>query len=104
MDIDSYGTSGLGSNGVDNKGTTWFAGQDLFFDGVRLFHAPGMGSNKMVLAQKSNLYFGTGVLNDTNEVKVLDMGDLDGSKNVRFVMRFTAGVQVGFGADVVLYA
>jgi hypothetical protein len=58
----------------------------------------------MVLAQKSNLYFGCGLLNDTNEVKVLDMGDLDGSKNVRFVMRFTAGVQVGFGADVVYYA
>jgi hypothetical protein len=102
--LGGFGASGLGSNGVDNKGTTWFAGQDLFFDGVRLFHAPGMGSNKMVLAQKSNLYFGTGVLNDTNEVKILDMSDLDGSKNVRFVMRFTAGVQVGFGADVVLYA
>jgi hypothetical protein len=102
--LGGFGASGLGANGVDNKGTTWFAGQDLFFDGVRLFHAPGMGSNKMVLAQKSNLYFGCGLLNDTNEVKVLDMGDLDGSKNVRFVMRFTAGVQVGFGADVVLYA
>jgi hypothetical protein len=37
-------------------------------------------------------------------VKVLDMADLDGSKNVRFIMRFSAGVQVGFGADVVYYA
>jgi hypothetical protein len=58
----------------------------------------------MVLAQKSNLYFGCGLLNDSQEVKVLDMSDLDGSKNVRFIMRFTAGVQVGFGADVVYYA
>lgn len=102
--LGGFGASGLGSNGVDNKGTTWFAGQDLFFDGVRVFHAPGLGNKKMVLAQKSNLYFGTGVLANTNEVKILDMSDLDGSKNVRFVMRFTAGVQVGFGADVVLYA
>ena len=32
------------------------------------------------------------------------MADLDGSKNVRVVMRFTAGVQIGVGADVVLYS
>jgi hypothetical protein len=50
------------------------------------------------------LYFGCGLLSDTNEVKVLDMGDLDGSKNVRFIMRMTAGVQYGVGADLVYYA
>jgi len=69
-----------------------------------LFHAPGLGSNKMVAGQKANLYFGCGLLSDTNEVKVLDMSDLDGSKNVRFIMRMTAGVQYGVGADLVYYA
>jgi len=54
-------------------------------------------------AQKSNLYFGTGLLADHNEVKVIDMADLDGSQNVRIVMRFTAGVQYGIGSDIVLY-
>lgn len=102
--LGGFASSGQGANGVDNRGTLWYSGQDLFFDGVRIFHAQGMGSNKMVLAQKSNLYFGTGLLSDHNEVKVLDMADLDGSKNVRFIMRFSAGVQVGFGADVVYYA
>ena len=102
--LGGFASSGQGANGVDNRGTLWFSGQDLFFDGVRVFHAQGLGSNKMVLAQKSNLHFGTGLLSDHNEVRVLDMSDLDGSKNVRFVMRFTAGVQVGFGADVVYYA
>jgi hypothetical protein len=43
-------------------------------------------------------------LNNNNEVKVLDMSDLDGSKNVRFIMRFSAGVQFGVGADLVYYA
>jgi hypothetical protein len=36
-------------------------------------------------------------------VKVIDMADLDGSQNVRIVMRFTAGVQYGIGSDIVLY-
>lgn len=102
--LGGFGASGLGAAGVESKGNLWYANQDLTFDGVSVFHAPGLGSNKMVLAQKSNLYFGTGLLSDHQEVKVLDMSDLDGSKNVRFIMRFTAGVQVGFGADVVYYA
>jgi len=42
-------------------------------------------------------------LNDTNEVKVLDMADLDGSQNVRVILRFTATVQYGIGSDIVLY-
>jgi hypothetical protein len=63
----------------------------------------GLGANEMVAAQKSNLYFGTGLLSDHNEVKVIDMGDIDGSQNVRIIMRFTAGVQYGFGSEVVYY-
>ena len=55
-------------------------------------------------AQKSNLYFGTGLLSDHNEVKVIDMADLDGSQNVRIVIRFTAAVQYALGAEIVLYA
>ena len=37
-------------------------------------------------------------------VEVLDMADLDGSQNVRVIMRFTAGVQYGIGTDIVLYS
>ena len=50
------------------------------------------------------MYFGTGLLDDRNEVKVIDMADLDGSQNVRVVMRYTAGVQHGIGGDIVLYS
>lgn len=31
------------------------------------------------------------------------MADLDGSQNVRVIMRFTSGIQYGFGSEVVLY-
>ena len=102
--LGGFGASGLGANGVQNNGTTWFNGQDLAFDGVKLFVASGMADDTMVAAQKSNLFFGTGLLADHNEVKLLDMADLDGSKNVRVVMRYTAGVQIGIGADIVYYA
>ena len=96
--------SGIGANGSDNKGTQWFNGGELSFDGINIFVAKGLGDNTMIAAQKSNLYFGTGILNDQNEVKVIDMSDIDGSQNVRVVMRFTAGVQHVFGSDIVLYS
>ena len=102
--LGGFGASGLGANGVRNEGTTWFNNQDLAFDGVKIFVASGMADNTMVAAQKSNLFFGTGLLADSNEVKLLDMADLDGSQNVRVVMRYTAGVQIGIGADIVYYA
>jgi hypothetical protein len=100
--LGGFAASGVGANGYDNKGTNQQLG-DLYFDGVRVFMANGMAANTALLAQKSNLYFATGLLNDMNEVKVLDMGDLDGSQNVRVIMRFTADAKYGFASDVVTY-
>lgn len=65
--------------------------------------ANGMPSNKAICTTKDNLYFGTGLLSDHNEVKVIDMADLDGSQNVRVVMRMTAGVQYSNIEDIVSY-
>ena len=93
------------AGGIDNKGTLWFGGQEnLSIDGVKIFIANGLPNDHMVAAEKSNLYFGTGLMSDYNLVKLIDMADLDGSKNVRVIMRFTAGVQYGIGSDVVLYS
>jgi len=100
--LGGFAASGVGANGYDNKGTNQQLG-DVYFDGVRVFMANGLANNTALLAQKSNLYFATGLLNDMNEVKVLDMGDLDGSQNVRVIMRFTADAKYGFASDVVTY-
>jgi hypothetical protein len=100
--LGGFAASGVGANGYDNKGTNQTL-NDLYFDGVRIFLANGLASNTALLAQKSNLYFATGLLNDMNQVKVLDMGDLDGSQNVRVIMRFTADAKYGFASDVVTY-
>jgi hypothetical protein len=100
--LGGFGANGLGAAGFDGKGNNQAFG-DLMFDGVKIFVANGLANNFMMAAQKSNLYFGTGLLADHNEVKVIDMADIDGSQNVRIVMRFTAGVQYGFGSEIVLY-
>jgi len=102
--LGGFGASGLGANGVNNMGTMWWNNGSLSFDGVKLFVANGLADNTAMAAEKSNLFFGTGLLSDHNEVKVLDMGDLDGSQNVRVIMRFTAGVEYGIGSDIVLYS
>jgi len=91
------------NSGVDAKSHTFYSGGALSFDGVKLYPTSGMGANEMVAARSSNLFFGTGLLSDYNEVKVIDLADIDGSQNVRVVMRYTAGTQIGVGADCVLY-
>ena len=101
--LGGFAAAGLGANGVNAEGTQWWNNGALSFDGVKIFVANGLADNYMVAAEKSNLFFGTGLLSDHNEVKVLDMGDLDGSQNVRVIMRFTSGVEYGIGSDIVLY-
>jgi hypothetical protein len=101
--LGGFAASGLGANGTNSMGTQWFNNGSLSFDGVKIFVANGLAANYMMAAQKSNLYFGTGLLSDQNEVKLIDMADIDGSQNVRVVMRFTAAVQYGIGSEIVLY-
>jgi hypothetical protein len=91
----------IGANGWNNQLNV---GEKPFnFNGIEIVHCPGMTASKVVAAQKSNLFFGTGLLSDYNQVKVLDMADLDGSQNFRIIMRYTAGTQVGVLGDVVFY-
>jgi len=101
--LGGFASGGQGAAGTDDKGQQWYnMGNALSFEGIKIQHAPGMPANHIVAGEASNLYFGTGLLADHNEVKVIDMADLDGSQNVRVVMRFTSGVQYGIGSDLVL--
>ena len=101
--LGGFGSNGLGAAGIGAQGTQWFNNNNaLSFEGIKVQLAPGMPTDHIVAGQKSNLYFGTGLLSDHNEVKLLDMADLDGSQNVRVIMRFTAGVQYGIGSDLAL--
>jgi hypothetical protein len=104
--LGGYATN-IGANGMNAQGTTWYnGGTALSFDGIPIFVANGLSGNSgncAVLTCVDNLYFGTGLLDDQNLCKTIDMQDIDGSKNVRFIMRWTQGLQVGFGSDAVVY-
>ena len=101
--LGGFSVAATSNSGVNAQGTQWFSNGALSFDGVKIFVANGLANNFMMAAQKSNLYFGTGLLADHNEVKVIDMSEIDGSQNVRIVMRYTAGVNYGIGSEIVLY-
>lgn len=101
--LGGFGASGLGAAGVADQGSQWYnQGNALSFEGIRLQHCPGMPSDHIVAAEASNLHFGTGLLSDHNEVRVIDTSETLGDQNVRIVMRFTSGVQYGIGSDIVM--
>ena len=76
---------------------------ELNFQGIDLVIANGLSNNKMVAARTSDLHFGTNVLTDLAELRVIDMAETDGSDNVRFVARMTGGTQVTNGSNIVYY-
>ena len=97
----ALGGGAVGANGYNNQLN---AGEKPYnFNGIDIVLCPGLSANKVVAAQKSNLFFGTGLLSDYNEVRVLDMANIDGSQNYRIIMRYTAGVQFGIAQDIVYY-
>ena len=101
--LGGFGTSGLGGNGVNAQGTQWYTDGSLSFDGIPIFMASGMTSTVAICTYPENLFFGCGLLSDTNEVKVIDMSDVDGSQNVRVVMRMAMGIQYANVTDIVTY-
>ena len=101
--LGGFASAGQGANGVNGQGPNQTLG-GLEFDGVKIFVANGMPANTIMATQISNIFFGTGLLEDHNEVKVIDMSDIDGSDNVRVIMKFTGAVGFAYGSEVVLYS
>jgi len=71
------------------------------FEGYKIAVCNGMADNQLVAAEKSNLFFGTDLLSDATRITLMDMAALDGSDNMRLVARYSGGVQLGVGADIV---
>jgi hypothetical protein len=71
------------------------------FEGYKIAVCPGMADNQLVAAERSNLFAGTDLLSDTTRIALLDMTSLDGSDNLRCVAKYSMGVQLGVGADIV---
>ena len=73
---------------------------DAVFEGIKLAVCNGAEDDKLVCAEKSNLFFGTDLISDSTNIQLLDQSHV-GSLNTRLIARFTGGTQVGIGADVV---
>ena len=87
----------------NDKGNANPCGENcISIDGITTFYAPGMKAGSYAIAQKSNLFFGTWSTNGA--IKTKDMSDVDLSDVIRFSMKWFAGTQIGYGAEVVYYA
>jgi hypothetical protein len=101
--LGGFSVAATSNSGTDAKGTQWYNGGALTFDGIPIFVANGLAANTAIAAETSNLFFGCGLLNDTNEIALLDMSPLDGSQNVRFVLRAGMAVNYHSVSDIVTY-
>lgn len=63
----------------------------------------GLADNSIVVYEKKNLVFGTGLLSDHNDIRIKDMDESDLSGMIRYKMVYTAGVQYINSEDVVWY-
>ena len=63
----------------------------------------GLPDNTFVVYQRKNLYFGTGLMADHNEIRIKDMDESDLSGQVRYKMVYTAGVQYVNSEEIIWY-
>ena len=100
--LGGFGANGLGAAGVGANGTNQSFGQLQFID-VPVFVANGLTANQAICTAKSNLYFGTAAMDNMNQVQTIDRAPIDGSQNIRFVMRWSAAANYGYAEDIVTY-
>ena len=99
----AIGAGSLANSGTNAQGSQWYTNGALSFNGTPVFMANGLPNDSMLATTTSNLYFGCSLLSDTQEVRVIDMSDIDGSQNVRVIMRMAAGATYGVIEDIVVY-
>jgi len=84
---------------------TYFVGtKELDFLGIPVVIAPGLPDNVIVAAEKTNLWFGTDLVSDFDDVMVIPQMNITGAPTVRFVARFQFGVQYGVSEEIVYYS
>lgn len=76
---------------------------ELHFLDVRLAVAPGITSNYMVAARKSNLLLLTDLMSDFEDVQILPQKNVTGVPVVRMIGEFKFGVGYIYGSEVVFY-
>lgn len=100
--LGAHSTS-LAGQGMGNMGSNQnFEG--VSYLGLPIRVCPGMFDDAIVLASADNLAVGSNLMTDFTEVKYIPAYEYDGSDNVKVVMQFGLGCQVGVLSDVVVGA
>ena len=76
---------------------------EIHFLDVKLSVAPGISTNKMVAARKSNLLLLTDLMSDFEDIQILPQKNVTGVPVVRMIGEFKFGVGYIFGSEVVFY-
>jgi len=82
---------------------TFLKPSEFDFEGYTLTEIKGLNANTMVAYDKNQVFFGTGLTADFNEIRVKDQDESDLSGTVRMKVVFTGGVQYAYGGEIVLY-
>lgn len=82
---------------------TFLSPNEAEFNGYTLTEVNGLNANTMVGYNPAQVFFGTGLLSDFNEVRIQDMDETDLSGQIRMKLVMNGGVQYGFGGEIVLY-
>lgn len=82
---------------------TFLKPNEAEFNGYTLTEINALNANTMVAYDKAQVFFGTGLLADHNEIRVKDMDESDLSGQVRMKVVLTGGVQYAWGGEIVLY-
>ena len=75
----------------------------LTYKGKKMVSLPGLPANTILATRKPNLRFGTDLLADKNEVKVIDLSETTGDDLLRYKMRMRAGVNYVYGSQIVMH-
>ena len=75
----------------------------LSYIDTKVIVAEGLPTNQMVAADPKNLWYGTDLMSDTEDILVLPMRDKTGAPTVRIVAEFKFGVEYGVGEEIVWY-
>ncbi len=78
--------------------------KELNYLGINLVVAPNMPAKRMFATRPSNIFLGTDMLSDMQEIKVIDVSDTLGYAAVRMAARWRFGVQVAIASECVYYA
>jgi hypothetical protein len=79
------------------------AEMNLAYGSTKITVVDALPDNTFVVYEVKNLYFGTGLLADHNEIRIKDMDESDLSGNVRYKMVYTGGVQYINPTEIVWY-